>query len=146
MTFSSPGMQQLRPNGRVTGSSTGNGINNNESEAGKPVTTFPSRPPIQVQQKRQHRLQRQKEIDTFYQRSTSEESEQVNKAVASQKRPPRPVLQRQQRQSSEESNRSANVHFKEDPEYFEVRMSLAQSVYFCILFDTLIINFKTAHE
>ena len=39
-------------------------------------------------------------------------------------RPPRPVLQRQQRQSSEETNesgRSANVHFKEDPEYFEVK-------------------------
>ena len=38
----------------------------------------------------------------------------------------RPVLQRQQRQSSEEtteSSRSANVHFKEDPEYFEAKDS-----------------------
>ena len=38
----------------------------------------------------------------------------------------RPVLQRQQRQSSEETNesgRSANVHFKEDPEYFEEKIS-----------------------
>ena len=38
----------------------------------------------------------------------------------------RPVLQRQQRQSSEEtteSGRSANVHFKEDPEYFEAKDS-----------------------
>ena len=38
----------------------------------------------------------------------------------------RPVLQRQQRQSSEETNesgRSANVHFKEDPEYFEDKTS-----------------------
>ena len=112
------------------------------------------------QQKRQ-RLQRQKEIHTLYQRSTSDslpdesslveidinniisvsnnksnftkfsnkssstDSDQVGGGGAGQpaaihKR--RPVLQRQQRQSSEDTEVSSlrgNVHFKEDPEYFE---------------------------
>ena len=112
------------------------------------------------QQKRQ-RLQRQKDIHTLYQRSTSDslpdesslveidvnniisvgnnksnftkfsnkssstDSDQVGGGGAGQpaaihKR--RPVLQRQQRQSSEDTEVSSlrgNVHFKEDPEYFE---------------------------
>ena len=111
------------------------------------------------QQKRQ-RLQRQKDIHTLYQRSTSDslpdesslveidvnniisvsnnksnftkfsnkssstDSDQVGgragQPAAIHKR--RPVLQRQQRQSSEDTEVSSlrgNVHFKEDPEYFE---------------------------
>lgn len=106
------------------------------------VKIFPSKPPAHVeQQKRQKRLQRQKEIDGFYnyRRSTSESlpdenlelteyatSTEVglNSSLTSKKASlNRPVLQRQQRQSSEETESSSvkgNVHFKEVPEYFEV--------------------------
>ena len=99
------------------------------------VKIFPSKPPAHVeQQKRQKRLQRQKEIDGFgYRRSTSESLEEnlelpaygSSEVIASTKKASslnRPVLQRQQRQSSEETESSVkgNVHFKEVPEYFEV--------------------------
>ena len=114
-----------------------------ESESSQPqkqnlysnVKIFPSKPPAHVeQQKRQKRLQRQKEIDGFgYRRSTSESLEEnlelpaygSSEVIASTKKASslnRPVLQRQQRQSSEETESSVkgNVHFKEVPEYFEV--------------------------
>ena len=105
------------------------------------VKIFPSKPPAHVeQQKRQKRLQRQKEIDGFcnYRRSTSESlpdenlelteyatSTEVGLSSLTSKKASlnRPVLQRQQRQSSEETESSSvkgNVHFKEVPEYFEV--------------------------
>ena len=106
------------------------------------VKIFPSKPPAHVeQQKRQKRLQRQKEIDGFcnYRRSTSESLPDENlelteyatstevglsSSLTSKKASlNRPVLQRQQRQSSEETESSSvkgNVHFKEVPEYFEV--------------------------
>lgn len=105
------------------------------------VTIYPSRLPQggQPQQpENRRRLQRQKEIDTFFARSTSESlpdneltaassaagvslsvTSSSSVLTTSQRRQNRPVLQRQQRQSSEESTKS-NVHFKEDPEYFEV--------------------------
>ena len=45
----------------------------------------------------------------------------------------RPVLQRQQRQSSEETTESGrsigNVHFKEDPEYFEDSKAVRVGIY-----------------
>ena len=89
--------------------------------------TFPSKPPAHVeQQKRQKRLQRQKEIDGFFRQSTSESIPETDAVTEfqSSKKPAnnRPVLQRQQRQSSEESGTSSikgNVHFKDVPEYFE---------------------------
>ena len=89
--------------------------------------TFPSKPPAHVeQQKRQKRLQRQKEIDGFFRQSTSESIPETDAVTEfqSSKKPTnnRPVLQRQQRQSSEESGTSSvkgNVHFKDVPEYFE---------------------------
>ena len=106
------------------------------------VKILPSKPPAHVeQQKRQKRLQRQKEIDGFcnYRRSTSESlpdenlelteyatstEVRLNSSLTSKKASlNRPVLQRQQRQSSEETESSSvkgNVHFKEVPEYFEV--------------------------
>ena len=65
------------------------------------VTIYPSRPPPQVQghlhqqgghqgqAKRQQRLQRQKEIDTFYRRSTSESlPEDTTEVVTSSLQPP----------------------------------------------------------
>ena len=105
------------------------------------VKIFPSKPPAHVeQQKRQKRLQRQKEIDGFcnYRRSTSESLPDENlelteyatstevglsSLISKKASLNRPVLQRQQRQSSEETESSSvkgNVHFKEVPEYFEV--------------------------
>lgn len=108
------------------------------------VTIYPSRLPQQAenqrppQQPQRRLLQRQKDIDTLFQRSTSESlpdneltAAQVTSCssvlTTSQRRGgSRPLLQRQQRQSSEESTKS-NVHFKEDPEYFEVDNASASS-------------------
>ena len=57
----------------------------------------------------------------FKKSSSTESSDPQQRGVNNSKRH-RPVLQRQQRQSSEETETSlrGNVHFKEAPEYFEV--------------------------
>ena len=160
-------MQQSRLSASV-------GINKNEfSENHKTspstsVKIYPSRPPAHIeQQKRQQRLQRQKDVGQqgTFRRSTSESlldstDEQVtlpqadlkNRSSAIAENPAagqrtqqqqrcRPVLQRQQRQSSEEtteSGRSANVHFKEDPEYFEPTGKAARHLSYRDIFRTFI--------
>jgi hypothetical protein len=111
----------------------------------KDPVVYPSRPPRDVEQKRQQRLQRQKDISNtnFYRRSTSESQDEVThlnddlrndihwsqNSHESQQRSPsddlksrRPVLQRQQRQQSVEAEaqqQQIGVHFKKDPEYFK---------------------------
>ncbi len=130
-------MQQARSIAPCVGSS----INNNDlsiesstsstSALGATATSsgiYPSRPPAQVSEHQQQRgprhqrqkLQRQKEI--FYDQHEVTNTNLTGSAAIA--KPSRPVLQRQQRQSSEETTTesvksSANVHFKEDPEYFE---------------------------
>ena len=65
-------------------------------------------------------------ITKFSNKSSSTDSDQVGQhggaSVTSTNHKRRPLLQRQQRQSSEDTEVSSlrgNVHFKEDPEYFE---------------------------
>ena len=85
--------------GSTTGSA-GHGGQQQHLKTSEAVTIYPSRPPPQVQghqqgsghqgqAKRQQRLQRQKEIDTFYRRSTSESlPEDTTEVVTSSLQPP----------------------------------------------------------
>ena len=70
-------MQPTRANAR---SGSNNDYSNTTTTASAATTTtsnqvtgtFPSRPPAHVEQQKRQRLQRQKEIHTIYQRSTSD--------------------------------------------------------------------------
>ena len=87
--------------GSTTGSA-GHGGQQQHLKTSEAVTIYPSRPPPQVQghlhqqgghqgqAKRQQRLQRQKEIDTFYRRSTSESlpEDTTTEVVTSSFQPP----------------------------------------------------------
>ena len=88
--------------GSTTGSAGHGGQQQQHLKTSEAVTIYPSRPPPQVQghlhqqgghqgqAKRQQRLQRQKEIDTFYRRSTSESlpEDTTTEVVTSSFQPP----------------------------------------------------------